>query len=280
MFSGEESYWPESWTGDVNDGYDIAVVRLNEKANLTVPSIDSQEGEFPVGKLFTALGWGLDKDGEHPNSLQMADKLLYTEHEECEELFEVDIKEHSICAGRLTENTCKGVILVSITLCQASSVEGDSGGPLLIPNRFGGSIAAGNPKFDLVVGVTSMGSKDCKDTRLPSIYTSIGAFWDWIQEKIDEDLEVKCIQHLLFAFDRLAQEKHPRNLVEPPSPDDDEGTRTPQTERPIRKETRKEQSEKRKIEKERKRLTGLSQKELIEVTLTMQKITVNAQTVL
>ena len=108
MFSGEESFWPESWTADVNDGYDIAVVRLNKEANVTLPSIDTQGGKFPGGKLFTALGWGLNETGRLPNSLQMAENLLYVKHGECEELLEVAIKKHSICAGLMRDNTCKG----------------------------------------------------------------------------------------------------------------------------------------------------------------------------
>ena len=75
-------------------------------------------------------------------------------------------------------------------------LKGDSGGPLLIPNRSGGSMVTGNPEFDLVVGVTSWGSEDCTDTS-PTVYTSIGAFWDWILEKIDENPEVNCFSHLL-----------------------------------------------------------------------------------
>ena len=114
MFSGEESYWPESWTGNEKDGYDIAVVRLNKEANLTLPSIDSQLGEFPGGKTFTALGWGLNESRQQPNSLQMADNLLYVKHRECEEFLEVEVKNHSICAGLLSEDICEGLMLVSI----------------------------------------------------------------------------------------------------------------------------------------------------------------------
>ena len=191
MFSGEESHWHESWTGDVEDGYDIAVVKLNKEANLVLPSIDTQGGVFRSTKLFTALGWGLNENGSYPNSLQIADSLVYVTHNICKESMGDAVKNHSICAGFSEENesTCKGSISASSTVCQAFFVEGDSGGPLLIPNRFGVYTAAGNPEFDLLVGVTSMGPKYCNDTS-PSIYTSIGAFWDWILEKIGEGSEV------------------------------------------------------------------------------------------
>ena len=76
-------------------------------------------------------------------------------------------------------------------------IEGDSGGPLLIPNKFGVYTAAGNPVLDLLVGVTSMGSKNCADGS-PAIYTSIGAFWDWILKAIGEE-DVNCSPNL-FLF--------------------------------------------------------------------------------
>ena len=138
----------------------------------------------------------------------------------------------------------------------------------MIPDRPGSSIAAGNPEFDLVVGVTSTGPEDCTDTS-PTIYTSIGAFWEWIQYKIGEVPEVNCSLHLLVS-DRLAQERHLQNHVEPSSPEEGEGTRTPQTERPTEKETGKELSEKQLSQKERKRLKELSQNKLIKVALVVR----------
>ena len=111
-----------------------------------------------------------------------------------------------------------------------------------------------------------MGSEDCNDTS-PSIYTSIGAFWDWILERIGEDPKVK-LQICFLVSDRLEQEKAQQPSVEPPSADGEEGTKTLNTERPTDKETRKKQAEEQKIEKDRKRLTGLSKKELTKVAFT------------
>ena len=109
MFSGEQSYWPEFWTGDVADGYDIAVVKLKIETNLTLPSIDTQAGEFRSGKLFTALGWGLNKTGKNPNSLQMAENLVYVKHDHCKDFLGDAVKKHSICVGLMSENTCRGL---------------------------------------------------------------------------------------------------------------------------------------------------------------------------
>ena len=92
----------------MHDGYDIALIKLNKKANLTLPSIDIQGGEFRSGKLFTALGWGLNETGKNPNTLQMAANLVYVKRDNCEDFLGDAVKKFSICAGFSNENTCKG----------------------------------------------------------------------------------------------------------------------------------------------------------------------------
>ena len=178
----------------MEDGYDIAVVKLNKKANLPLPSIDTQGDDYRAGTMFTALGWGLDETGKNPNSLKMAENLAYVKQHDCKEFLGDAVKKHSICAGDSKKNTCRGLMLVSTAFCRSLFMEGDSGGPLLIPDRLGDSVVGGNPRHDLIVGVTSTGSENCNDSS-PTIYTSIGAFWDWIEEKIGE--EVNCILHLI-----------------------------------------------------------------------------------
>ena len=171
---------------------------------------------------------------------------------------------------------------VNIALCHASSAEGDSGGPLLIPNRFGGRIAAGNPEFDQVVGITSTGPKDCTDTS-PTIYTSIGAFWEWILEKIGEGPEVNCFLHCFRVSDHPEQEKDQQNHVKRPSSGEDDKARTPKRKRPTNKKGRKEELKqqriKEEIKEERKQQAELSQKKLIKVALIV-KIVGNAQMIL
>ena len=116
VFSGEESHWHKSWTGNVEDGYDIALVKLHKEANLTLPSIDKQGGEFRSGKLFAALGWGVNETGKNPNSLQMAGNLVYVKNRDCRVFLGSAVKKHSICAGFSNENTCKGIMLHIATL--------------------------------------------------------------------------------------------------------------------------------------------------------------------
>lgn len=62
-------------------------------------------------------------------------------------------------------------------------VSGDSGGPLLIPDKPNGNVSAGLPQLDLIVGVASFGSEAC-DTAVPGLYTKISYAWEWISEII------------------------------------------------------------------------------------------------
>ena len=112
------TYVHDSWTRDVNGGYDIAVIKLDRKANITLPAFDRQGGEFRNGRLFTALGWGGTQTGAFPNRLKMAENLVYLPPLSCRERFGYKIDEQMVCAGLMNEDTCKGeTYLSSIRLC-------------------------------------------------------------------------------------------------------------------------------------------------------------------
>lgn len=69
--------------------------------------------------------------------------------------------------------------------------QGDSGAPLLQAFAPEGNITFGTPAtFDIVVGITSFGAEDdCRGpmagAELPSVYTRIRSFRNWIDEKME-----------------------------------------------------------------------------------------------
>lgn len=77
-----------------------------------------------------------------------------------------------ICAGNMAggKDTCTG----------------DSGGPLMLPVRVGGKF----PFYQ--IGVVSYGV-DCGRPNIPSVYTNVEHFIDWIQEKIKCQQERICL---------------------------------------------------------------------------------------
>jgi len=168
MFNAIEGYVHHLWRGDVEKGYDIGLLKLDRKTNITLPAIDSFGTPISSGELLTALGWGKTEEQEIADTLQMAENLHYVLPVRCKEELGDVFKNSMICAGLLNEDTCKG----------------DSGGPLLIPDRPDGNITAGFPQADLIVGITSFGAEAC-DAAVPGLYTRISDFWKWIAEIAD-----------------------------------------------------------------------------------------------
>lgn len=72
-------------------------------------------------------------------------------------------------------------------MCTICGVLGDSGGPLLLPFALGNDISSGQPQFDVLVGITSFGDgrSDCGMSKLPSVYTNVGSFLNWIRDTMD-----------------------------------------------------------------------------------------------
>jgi len=163
-----EGYVHISWTGDVNDGFDIGLLKLDRESNATLPAIDTHHTPLSSGDLLTALGWGSTDTQEIATVLQITENLLFILPVRCKEVLDSEFRSHMICAGMLNEDTCKG----------------DSGGPILIPDRPQGNLTAGHAQTDLIVGVTSFGSEAC-DGSSPGVYIKISNFWTWILGVID-----------------------------------------------------------------------------------------------
>ena len=188
MLSAEATYPHKFWTGDHKDGYDIALLKLKDKTKLPLPSIDIQGGDFKNRSVFTALGWGKDEDGLLPDTLQVAE-MEHVDLESCKEVYSNQVMNHTICAG-FDQNACEGTCLYALLDHSNSMALGDSGGPLIIRNAPGRNAAAGDPRIDQVIGITSAGPKDCADGS-PTLYISIGSVWDWVLETIGESPSVR-----------------------------------------------------------------------------------------
>lgn len=60
---------------------------------------------------------------------------------------------------------------------------GDSGGPLLAPDKPDDKLADGDPALDLIVGIVSYGPKKCDGSKA-GVYTNVGFFYFWIKDVI------------------------------------------------------------------------------------------------
>ncbi|GMH35603.1 hypothetical protein BSKO_03471 [Bryopsis sp. KO-2023] len=167
----------ESYTGDVEDGFDIALLLLREESKKPPAVLAHRQQRIEGGAFLATVGWGRTSNrGSFPDVLQLADGIEYVENKQCK-LGWPGLKGNMICAFSASQGTCKG----------------DSGGPLLIPDAKRGAIVAeGNPDFDVLVGIVSFGPSNCDSTKA-DVYTRISRFLPWIDEKMGVDSPLKTI---------------------------------------------------------------------------------------
>ncbi|GMH36812.1 hypothetical protein BSKO_04685 [Bryopsis sp. KO-2023] len=158
----------ESYNGNIEDGFDIALVRLKVPSTKQPALLVESEQTLGVGQLLATAGWGRTSErGPVPEVLQFADQVEYVGNVNCK-LRWPGLKDDMLCAFSPSQATCMG----------------DSGGPLLIADsKDGTSIIDGNPEFDVMVGIVSFGPPSCAST-LSDVYTRVSSFRQWINEKM------------------------------------------------------------------------------------------------
>ena len=155
--------------GYVEDSFekDIALIRLASPINFnsTVQPIEllsaEQEPNLAAdGVLASVTGWGLAREGDQPEVLQVADVAMVST---------ATCRDSEFPAASITDNMiCAGFVDGGIDACA-----GDSGGPLVVRNGQGGYRLA---------GITSWG-QECALAGYPGVYTRVSAFINWIADK-------------------------------------------------------------------------------------------------
>lgn len=166
MTYSEWSYerYPHEQYDDFTLVNDIALIKLSRPASgrniATVELADASLGSLE-GDTTTASGFGLTtNDGKESDVLLKVD-LTTISNQQCNSFYG-NINDGQICtvySMQVGESTC----------------EGDSGGPLF-------HTATGTT---YLVGITSFGSDRGCDADVPSAYTRVSAFRDWIQRTMD-----------------------------------------------------------------------------------------------
>eukprot|EP00803_Ostreobium_quekettii_P000797 evm.model.scf_1530.1 EVM.evm.TU.scf_1530.1 scf_1530:29554-39426(+) len=170
------TFIPDSWTGDVREGSDIALVRFRP------PSIHVPVG-MPVsghavdgGTRLVALGWGKQEASStrDEKQLQMADPMNFVEVADC------NGEDANQYGGFIDDSMVCAFGLEGQQICQ-----GDSGGPLLQVNSKNSNITAGAPNRDLVVGIASFTEDTkCGESSKPAVFTNVASFRDWIESHL------------------------------------------------------------------------------------------------
>ena len=106
-------YLHEKWSGDSHDGYDIAVLKLDEAFDLPVPTLVHETRHFDARQEFTAVGWGRDSNDRKPSRLQMANSLRYLSNDVCGKRLHFEDSLPIICeqSPHHAQDSCKGCLL-------------------------------------------------------------------------------------------------------------------------------------------------------------------------
>lgn len=91
---------PEYISGNVINGYDVALVRLSEVSKHIGARLPSPSDILEPNRRLVALGWGRTHDGETSSELQMATEITPITNSECkkQDVWGDIIKESIICA--------------------------------------------------------------------------------------------------------------------------------------------------------------------------------------
>ena len=99
----------DDWTGNVGDGYDIAMLKLDRKAKgLTLPRLGSGDVTITAGDLLSATGWGMTESSSVAKQLRVTDRLPIIKQKFCKMPPNVTAASSWICAGGRGEDTCRG----------------------------------------------------------------------------------------------------------------------------------------------------------------------------
>ncbi|KAH8305972.1 hypothetical protein KR018_007554 [Drosophila ironensis] len=140
---------------------DIALVELDRPAQFTdhVAAVCLPLTSGNENQQVTAAGWGFTKDGAKSSHMLKVNLQRFND-EVCQERlrFEIDTRTQ-FCAGSMNSD--------------ADTCSGDSGGPIFVQHPL-------YPCLKQVIGIVSYGLV-CGAQGLPSVYTKVHLFTDWIE---------------------------------------------------------------------------------------------------
>ncbi|KAI3436323.1 hypothetical protein D9Q98_002376 [Chlorella vulgaris] len=129
---------------------DIGLVQLAQTSSASTVALPDAQAQLPAGSSVWAAGYGIDETGQASDVLRYTDLTTFADGDQAR--CPVQGFTDDFCAGGTDGYTCQG----------------DSGGPIVLPTQTG----------DVLVGLTSWGTEDC---RAPySFYVKVQSHLDWI----------------------------------------------------------------------------------------------------
>lgn len=147
---------------------DIAIIRLSEPANFSLdsmkpiclPTTENLQKEASLEEKGLAAGWGITEKDIQSNVL-LSVELPIVSKEKCIEMYKnlLQLSDSQFCAGGMIgKDACSG----------------DSGGPLLYTSK------QENQMRYMQRGIVSSGLKDCAPGGVPTVYTKVSYYIEWI----------------------------------------------------------------------------------------------------
>eukprot|EP01025_Chloroclados_australasicus_P035394 TRINITY_DN3604_c3_g1_i5.p1 TRINITY_DN3604_c3_g1~~TRINITY_DN3604_c3_g1_i5.p1 ORF type:complete len:525 (+),score=19.40 TRINITY_DN3604_c3_g1_i5:112-1686(+) len=173
-------YLHKNWDGSVYNGYDIAVVLLEESSTISNSFINFEAAEQPAGTVdVTLLGWGFVNRFEAKDNswfqttlrqLQQV-PLKYNQSNPCAGAISQDLPQDQFCALPMGANNNNDF---------GDSCAGDSGGLLLLNFRQ-------NNQNPIQLGIVSWGPDlVCSGDGQPGVYTKVWEYKEWIIESMQQ----------------------------------------------------------------------------------------------
>lgn len=110
----------EDWTGNVEDGNDIALLMLEGESEHTPVRLPEARDTPIPGEALVAIGWGETENGQIPQDLQQATEIRFIDNNFCddEDVWGPNIQSSMLCAFGFDngQNVCKGAVLSQILL--------------------------------------------------------------------------------------------------------------------------------------------------------------------
>uniref|UniRef100_A0A1A9W5M3 Peptidase S1 domain-containing protein n=1 Tax=Glossina brevipalpis TaxID=37001 RepID=A0A1A9W5M3_9MUSC len=156
-----------------NSIHDIALLRLERNINfnefispICLPQNAENNKIKYDGTRMEVIGWGRTETTKG-DKIKMKASVITVNAEKCRQLY---LK--------------KGIILTNTHICavgerESDSCKGDSGGPLITSRTIKKS-----DTYYILMGIVSFGSRNCTLKDLPSVYTKVESYIDWILHTI------------------------------------------------------------------------------------------------
>ena len=188
----------DHWTGKTEDGYDVALLKLDRAANLTLPKMHTRGWRSRAREVLIAIDWKMDSAGkDFYGGMKISPEMQVLKHSDCKKHHGHARKGRSICAELQDRKSpsCRTTPFLLQTICGCLGRLGHFGAPLLIADAPDGNISEGSPRRDRLVGIPSINTDESNATTLPGLYTSVEFFLSWITNLTDAELKVHHPHH-------------------------------------------------------------------------------------